>query len=303
MIIDEVSIPSKCNTKFLLRLFHNTSQTEDTYINHSHSELEIILFRSGKGVYLVNKTKEYIFQAGDVFLFRSNEDHIVSKRLSDENFDSLCIHFLPQLIWSPRNEMFDTKFLKAFLNKEGEFNHMLNRNDLRTQIISSIIHQIEQEFALKKPEFELMIKTKLLTMLVEINRYFGTEMQTDKVRQISDKNLRLIEKSIQYMTDHIDSCITLDQLSKIATMSRSYYSHLFKELNGISPWDYLTYKRIETAEKYLIDSEDPIIEIANKCGFNNSANFNRSFKNITGRTPSQFRQASHENSHAIPELF
>lgn len=81
----------------------------------------------------------------------------------------------------------------------------------------------------------------------------------------------------------------LDELAEIASMSKSYFSTVFKKLNGISPWDYLISKRISFAAELLKNTDKTILEIALECGFNNTANFNRAFKKITGKTPSEYK--------------
>ena len=73
-------------------------------------------------------------------------------------------------------------------------------------------------------------------------------------------------------------------------MSRSYYSATFKQLNGVSVWGYITAQRIDRAQHLLESTSLPVMEISEHCGFNNIANFNRSFKKITGKTPRGYRK-------------
>ncbi|MDR2932591.1 MAG: AraC family transcriptional regulator [Oscillospiraceae bacterium] len=303
MVVDEVSIPSKTNEQFLLKLLHNKSiSTEPLYLNHSHAELEIVMFKNGEGVYLVNKTKEYAFKSGDIFIFGSNEDHIVTQINPRTGTESICLHFNPHFIWSPENDLIDIKYLRVFLNRGNNFEHILKAELPTSKIIKNALHEIENEFDQKLFEYELMIKVKLLTVLIEINRYRGNSQNKDALDSISNQYLQRIEKSMRYIDYNINTAITLDHLAQIAAISRSNYSRLFKMLNGVSPWDYLTTKRIELAQKYLLNSNMPIIEIAIHCGFNNSTNFNRSFKKITGSTPSQFRKIGPRYRGAIHEL-
>ena len=58
----------------------------------------------------------------------------------------------------------------------------------------------------------------------------------------------------------------------------------------MSPWDYITVRRIDLARKLLSDSDRNILDIAMMCGFNNTANFNRAFKKVTGKTPKEIRK-------------
>lgn len=72
-------------------------------------------------------------------------------------------------------------------------------------------------------------------------------------------------------------------------MSRTYFCTVFKKLNGISPWDYITIKRIEKSIGLIKNEDMSMLEVACACGFNNSTNFNRSFKKVTGKTPGEYR--------------
>ena len=51
----------------------------------------------------------------------------------------------------------------------------------------------------------------------------------------------------------------------------------------------MTARRIDQAIKLLQETDRTVLEIACQCGFNNTANFNRAFKKVTGRVPSGYR--------------
>lgn len=92
------------------------------------------------------------------------------------------------------------------------------------------------------------------------------------------------------MDAHLTEDLTLEDIAQAAGLSRSYFSAIFRQLNGVTVWDYITRKRIELAMEYLRHGNLPITQIASMCGFNTIANFNRSFKLVTHCTPSQFRK-------------
>ena len=75
-------------------------------------------------------------------------------------------------------------------------------------------------------------------------------------------------------------------------MSKTYFSSSFRKLNGISPWEYITIKRIERAIHLIETTSLTKIEIAFKCGFNNASNFYHAFKRVTGKTPADFIRRS-----------
>ena len=92
-------------------------------------------------------------------------------------------------------------------------------------------------------------------------------------------------------------CCTLAQnyarmfIAGIISTQLDDISHIFKKTVGISLWDYITSKRIETAMAFLSNKDDcNMLDIAVNCGFNNTANFNKAFRRVTGLTPTEFRR-------------
>lgn len=83
---------------------------------------------------------------------------------------------------------------------------------------------------------------------------------------------------------------SLEQLAAEYHISPSALSHRFKEVTGTSVMGYLLDCRIAAAKQYLSHSRLSVSEIVEKCGFSDSSNFSRTFKKLTGTTPSAFRQ-------------
>lgn len=89
---------------------------------------------------------------------------------------------------------------------------------------------------------------------------------------------------------HIAENLSFEKLADMANVSRSYYSRIFKIANRIPPMDCIIRKRIDLAKAALQKTDLSILEIAYQCGFNNTANFNRAFRQRTGLVPSAFRK-------------
>ncbi|MGM9682173.1 MAG: helix-turn-helix domain-containing protein [Eubacteriales bacterium] len=91
--------------------------------------------------------------------------------------------------------------------------------------------------------------------------------------------------------------LNLDSLAERLHVSRYYLTHIFKQVTGYSLKEYLMLCRISFACQQLAESEQTISEIAELSGFNDMSNFARSFKEIIGITPSEFRKKT-----KIPQL-
>lgn len=149
---------------------------------------------------------------------------------------------------------------------------------------------MENEAREKKIEYELMIKLALIKLLVTIVRNFDYVKHSNISFDIGRTSIESLENAMNYINKNLENKITLDDLAKAANMNRSYFCTVFKRLNGISAWDYITIKRIEKSVVLLETTDKTMLEIACRCGFNNTANFNRAFRKVMGKVPGECRK-------------
>ncbi|RUT10320.1 AraC family transcriptional regulator [Dulcicalothrix desertica PCC 7102] len=95
---------------------------------------------------------------------------------------------------------------------------------------------------------------------------------------------------IDYVEAYLEQPIELEELARIAGMSRFYFCRLFKKTIGLTPHQFVIKRRIERAKHLLFRSNLSISEIAVACGFANQNHLTRYFKRLTNVTPSVFRQ-------------
>ena len=67
-----------------------------------------------------------------------------------------------------------------------------------------------------------------------------------------------------------------------------YFSSVFKKFNGVSPWEYITIKRVGRAIDMIKSTDMTKIEIAERCGFSSPSHFYKAFREITGKNPKDF---------------
>lgn len=99
------------------------------------------------------------------------------------------------------------------------------------------------------------------------------------------------QDSTALIVKYIDECfqeqITLDGLSDMFHFHPSYISRVFNKNKGVTIRTYINQKRIDHAI-YLIETSDLAIkDVSYSCGFINISHFNRVFKKLTGKIPSQ----------------
>lgn len=98
-----------------------------------------------------------------------------------------------------------------------------------------------------------------------------------------------IKKVYQYIAQHYQEKIKVEQVAQTLNMTETTLSRLVKRRTGKSFIDFLNDYRIGFATRWLTETHQSIAEIAFRCGFYNISNFNRIFKKSMGCTPGQYR--------------
>lgn len=101
----------------------------------------------------------------------------------------------------------------------------------------------------------------------------------------------VIEKMKIYMERHYQNNITIEFLSSLFYMNRSYCSHLFKERTGDNFVNYLNHIRLEKAKYLLLHTDKKMYQIAKSVGYDNVKYFFRIFKKKEHVTPEQYRKS------------
>lgn len=126
--------------------------------------------------------------------------------------------------------------------------------------------------------FLLLIVTQILEVCAPI-----TEKSTET-------GYRHIAKAIDYITQNYAEPLTLTQVAEEAFLSPNYFCKLFAEVSGSTFTAYLTRVRLENAKKRLIETEQPVTQVALECGFGSFAAFSRAFRKVYGCTPTDCRK-------------
>ena len=263
----------------IIRSYHSVlSPQRREYREHHHTECELSVFFAGSGTYAVHG-KEYAFAAENVFLFGSNEAHCITEVTSE--MDLLNIHFEPRLLW----ENSDTaELLSLFAARSSSFQNLFADQSGK---LRGMLQQLEQELRLQQSCCAVAAKYLLFSILAQMIRDYPC---TDARRAVSapSSQTRSMRHAIDHIQQNLDKHLSLRELADIACMTPTYFSAVFKRLNGVSPWEYITIKRVEKAVEMLKGTEMTKLEIAEACGFSSSSNFYKAFLQVTGKRPGDY---------------
>ncbi len=262
-----------------IRSYHSIlSPRKRPYNAHHHTECELSVFLAGEGIYTVEK-KEYRFRAGDVFLFASDEEHCITE--IDTEMELLNLQFEPYILWENPDAI---ELMPLLHSRNSEFRNLYCDAD---ETVRSKLLAIEEELERQAPCYAVVAKYHLFSALSTIIRnHPGINRQTSV--KATDHLTQSIRFSIDYIQGNLDQKLTLEKLASVACLSPTYFSSVFKKLNGISLWKYINIKRVEKAIEILRTESVGKLEVAERCGFSSSSNFYKTFYAITGKVPGDY---------------
>lgn len=94
----------------------------------------------------------------------------------------------------------------------------------------------------------------------------------------------------------------VQRLAAVSGVSAAHFSRSFKEAFGVPPHRYLLSRRIERATALLRDTDSPITDIAFQTGWSSLGTFGRTFRDITGESPGDFRTRIKAMPHALTQV-
>lgn len=102
-------------------------------------------------------------------------------------------------------------------------------------------------------------------------------------------------KADRYIREHLFEDLSLKKLAAVSNLDPTYFHKLFTRAYGKTPAQRVLSRRITAAQIALEEGNLPVAEIAAACGFSSQTYFAAKFREITGRTPSEYRKFKQES--------
>ncbi|WP_235048340.1 helix-turn-helix domain-containing protein [Arcticibacter svalbardensis] len=99
-----------------------------------------------------------------------------------------------------------------------------------------------------------------------------------------------INNTIQFIIAHLPEKLSNEMLAERINMATNSFSRLFKVNIGMSVQQYILKKKVELSCNLIHHSNDSIDELAYVCGFSDRLHFTKTFKHVTGITPTIYKK-------------
>jgi AraC family transcriptional regulator len=186
-----------------------------------------------------------------------------------------------------------SEFIQLVAREALEMNpdrlEFLSEFRIRDSQIESIAMMLLAELQQENAGSQLYIESIANILAIHLLRQFSSTKPCLKVYEggLPDRQLRQV---LDYIHDHLDLDIKLEDLAQLLGISQFHFSRVFKQSIGISPYQYLLQQRVERAKQLLKQNEErSILDIALACGFNSHSHLSKQFRQLTGMTPKAYR--------------
>jgi AraC-like DNA-binding protein len=99
---------------------------------------------------------------------------------------------------------------------------------------------------------------------------------------------------IAYIRDHLSEPLTVADLAERACLSPSAFAHLFRDVTGMSPYQFIKSARLGRARELLVEGEMNVGEIARTIGYSSLSHFINEFKRHFGVTPRSYADSQRD---------
>ncbi|MDE6604230.1 MAG: AraC family transcriptional regulator [Lachnospiraceae bacterium] len=252
---------------------------------HWHNELELGLVVKGTADVELASVK-YRLRAGDGFFINSNILHAVS--LTEGDFCEIhSVVFHPRAVSGSTDNIIWQKYVKPLTENQGNPGFHLtpeiewHRRALEG--IAGIWRLAEQEdFG-----YEMYIRNELSMMTALFSEHQATVNKKSFGKEQRD-NAR-IKEMLTFIQSNYDREVTIEDIASACAISASECIRCFRATINTTPIAYLKSYRLQQAALKLQLSSDKISAVAESCGFQEMSYFAKSFKEVYGCTPSEYR--------------
>ena len=256
---------------------------------HKHNDYQIVFVTKGKlKGFVGSNLGDYMCE--DIVVIGKNVPHyfILDGKRSTETNDANeieVLHFKHDLFPTKINEIAEFNFIQLLLKRSQQ--GLFFRDKTLFEKIRNMLYKIDDVNGIQKL-IELYQILDTIGRNVNFNIISNEEYNSENS---ITTNVSSLQRTYNYLYAQFRNDITLAELSKYAHQNPTALCRTFKRETGKTIFQFLNKIRIENVCKLLLNTDMSISQIAYESGFPNLPHFNKQFKLITNKTPSDYRES------------
>ncbi len=258
-------------------------------VAHYHSYIELIYCLGGEYSVLLGNVS-HKFMSGDLLVINSNEVHTIQS-VSPDGGSYIVLRFEPELLYDSTRDVFEVKYVLPFMINNATPQKIFKNSEIYCTDIPTLMYDALNEYNERRNGFELVLRSDICRIFVWILRYWdGSGITLRTAEAVDSEHIKIMQTVLDYIAVHYSEDISAESMARLANMSYSYFSRVFRRVMNKSFNDYLNFVRTTEAERLLTSTDMSITEIAYDTGFSSSSYFVKIFGEYKGISPSKFRK-------------
>ena len=266
---------------FFIRSIEINSRSRINISRHSHDFHEILF---------CYESKSEKIHTGDLYFFPAGQSHKDSYPASVPA-KMYQVYFSEELFSASVNIEKEALFILGQIKIYIKNQNIVRLSRIGTERLTKLFENMLWEFSRRYRGYSWTIRLKLIELLITVvrDKKFTIPIRGEMGQPLSNSHIKDV---LLYLEADYMNRITIEDILKFCPLSRSHFHSLFKKETGKTFIHYLNNLRCEKAVKLLITTDDTILDISLKTGFNNLSHFCHTFKDITGLPPAKYRNMS-----------
>lgn len=280
---------------FPVACYHdNISEIEVSW--HWHDELEALVVESGTARISVNGA-DYRVKAGEGFFINTGALHGVWPE-GEETCRLQSVVFHPRLVGGSVDSILWQKYLEPLLSTPGRPCVHLAAGGWETAAAEAI-REAWQLCVSEAEGYEFGVREQLSRLIFLLAQNCPGEEKRPSEKALRDGER--IKTMLQYIQEHYAGGLTLAEIARSANVSENECLRCFRSMIGSTPFQYVRQVRIQRAAELLASTDRKVSDIGAECGFQEMSYFAKTFREVKGCTPGEFRKNGSQRETRLDE--
>lgn len=260
--------------------------TRDAIPWHWHTELEAGIVTEGTAVVAAG-TERFVLERGMGFFITSGVLHTVLTRGGPEcRLHSAVFH--PRLVGSGADSIFWQNYIQPLLAEDAPKCVLLDGGEPWHSEALRAIAAAWDACAEELPGYDLRMRENLSQLAFLLCRHRPAERKPLPAKALRDE--ARMKRMLGFIQDHYAEEIGAAAIAQSAAVSESECLRCFRAAIGVPPTQYLKQFRVHKAAELLASTAWSAAEVGARCGFQDASYFAKTFRQLKGRTPSEYRR-------------
>ncbi|QHV94124.1 AraC family transcriptional regulator [Spirosoma endbachense] len=263
------------------RVVHSTEPETCRVYWHYHPEYEIVFIPSGDGQRRVG-TNVSRYEGGELVFIGPNLPHLNFSYGKEGQFEEIVVQMRDDFLGETFLQKPELKGVQRLFERA---HRGLTFGGNTKQKVGPWLAQLPDQ----SPFERLLTLLRVLQQLADASDV--EPLHADGVRfDLNPKEQERINRVCQYVEQHYAQPVDVREVADLASLTVPAFCRYFKRMTHLTFTDFVNEYRVNQARR-MLQSSRTVADVGFAVGFNNLSHFNKTFRAVTGQTPSAYRKA------------